>query len=190
MPEPDGQMPDGTPAYTPVGFRKVQEWQKRQTKNEVMAAVKEQYGWVDEAKKAHDTRQAEIPRVRSQIADARKNWEDFEPNVDAILAELQADSQAAERAGREPQLTLHDAYRIVIGRVRKAERDKHAKELETLKTDRNKMREDVLKELNQRPHSTATVPTTPVARTDAADDNAKDTKDLIRDSIARLRSNG
>lgn len=186
MPPPDGQYPDGTPGYTVEGQKKLEDWRIQQAENRAVARMEKKYGWIDEQKKAHDVREAQIPVIRSQIADARKNWEDFETHSDAILAELRRDSEEAATNRRDPQLTLHDAYRIVMGRNRKTERETHAKELEKLKIDRNKMREEIVAELNGRPRSTATTPAAPVARPDAAADDAnKSTRDVIRDAIRR-----
>lgn len=188
MPEPDGVLPDGvTPAYTVEGHKKLQEWNVQQAEDRAYSRLKKEYGWIDDAKKANDDRQAEIPKVREQIAEARKNWEEFEEHKDAIHAELQKDSAEAERTGRPYQMDLHTAYRRVMATARKAEREKHAKEVETLKTDRNKMRDDIIKELKGRPSATAAASTTPTTKTEESGDDNRSTASIIRDSIAGLR---
>lgn len=193
MPQPDGRLADGTPAYSPEGFQKVQEWQARQIEDRVLKQVGEKYKYLDDQRAADQAREAAIPQVRSQISNAMQQWDGFKENFDAILTELRTDSQEAERTGRAPKLSLHDAYRVVINRQYKAERDKTQKEIEALKTDRNKVREEVIAELRQRPTSTATTPTAPVTRPDAADSNAgqpRDTAAIIRESIASMRRAG
>jgi hypothetical protein len=193
MPQPDGRLADGTPAYSPEGFQKVQEWQARQIEDRVLKQVGEKYKYLDDEKATREAREAAIPQVRSQISNAMQQWDGFKENFDAILTELRTDSQEAERTGRAPKLTLHDAYRVVINRQYKAERDKTQKEIEALKVDRNKVREEVIAELRQRPTSTATTPTALVTRPDAADSNVgqpRDTAAIIRESIASMRRAG
>lgn len=189
MPAPDARLPDGTPAYSPEGFKAVQDWNARQVEARVLGKVNEQFKWVNDAKAAEDRRAAEAPKIRQQIGHALSNWEGFKENFNDILSELRTDSEQAAREGREPQLTLHDAYRVVTNRTNKAEREKLAKEVETLKTDRNKMREDILKELQGRSTSTAALPTTPVVArdTDPVTDPKASTRDVIAASVARMR---
>ncbi len=161
-PQPDARLADGTPAYSPEGFQKVQEWQARQIEQRVLGQVDEKYGWVDQQRQAHQVRESVIPQVRQQIADATANWDGFTAHQDAILAELRADSAEAERTGRPPRLSLHDAYRIVINRAHKTEREKWQKA----------------------PHPDKTQP--PATR-HTADTEPRDTRDIIRAAIAPLK---
>lgn len=180
MPQPDARLADGTPAYSPEGFQKVQEWQARQVEQRVLGKVNERYGWVDEERQARERQEAAVPVVRAQIQDATQNWDGFKEHADEILAELRADTQQ--------RLSLHDAYRVVMNRKIKAEREAWAKEREQLVTTRNKTREEVLREIQGRPAATATVPATAAARPDpAAGAEPRDTRDIIRERIAGLR---
>jgi len=185
MPPPDARLADGTPAYSPEGFQKVQDWQARQIEQRVLGQVNEKYGWVDQERQAREREQAAVPVVRAQLQEAMQHWDGFADSADEILAELRSDSEAAARTGRPPKLSLHDAYRVVMNRKIKAEREAWQKERESLKTDRNKTREEVLKEIQGRPSSTATVPTTPTVRPDA--DAPRDSKEIIRQAMAGLR---
>lgn len=189
MPAPDARLADGTPAYSPEGFQKVQEWQARQVEGRVMKTVGEKYKWLDDQRAADQAREAAKPQIRAQMQHARENWDGFQDNFDAILTELQNDSAEAQRTGGMPKLSLHDAYRVVITKQHKAEREKLQKDMDTLKTDRNKMREEILAELRTRPSNTAAVPATAAARPDPAntDGQSRDTASIIRASISGLR---
>jgi hypothetical protein len=191
-PQPDGTMSDGTPGYTPEQYKKYQAWERRQLRREVKAEMeadwKKKYGWIDDAKAAQDHAAVTLPAIRAQIEDAVKNWEDFEANHDAIVAELAADTAESKRTGKPPKLTLESAYRRVMLANRKKEREEHQKALDGLKTDRNKLREEILKELQGAPKSTAAVAGTHVVgKTDADEATAGDTKSVIRAAISRAR---
>lgn len=187
-PPPDGQLSDGTPAYTREGFQKHQEWQARQVEARVMAKVGEKYKYLDDQRAAEQAREAQRPVVRQQMAEAMEQWDGFKDNFDAILTELQQDSAEAERTGRAPRLSLHDAYRNVMTRTVKTEREAWAKERATLAADRNKQREEILAELRAKPSATATLPVTAAARVDpAATDGPRDTRDIIREAIRGLK---
>lgn len=188
MPQPDGRLADGTPAYSPEGFQKVQEWQARQVEQRVMSKVGEKYKYLDDQRAAEQAREAQRPVVRQQMAEAMEQWDGFKDNFDAILTELQQDSAEAERTGRNPRLSLHDAYRNVMTRTIKTEREAWVKEREKLAADRNKQREEILAELRAKPNATATLPVTAATRVDPATaDGPRDTRDIIRESIRGLR---
>lgn len=152
-PEPDGVLADGkTPGYTEEGWKKYEEWNRRQAVKEARAEMDKEYGWVKKEREAKQAIEASLTSVRKQIADAKKQWPGFEENYKAIEDAL----------GADPKLSLFDGYL----KVRDA---KHAevlaakdKEIAGLKTDRNKQREEILAELGQRPKSTAAVPATHV----------------------------
>jgi hypothetical protein len=165
-PAPDARLSDGTPAYSPEGFHRFQEWQARQIEQRVLGRVSEKYAWVDQAKAARDAEAAARPKVQALLQDALENWDGFKDNQDAILKELRADTERAVRSGGRPRLSLHDAYRIVMNRTIKAERESWQKERETLRAGRSSEPEQ-------------SVPVRPVG--------ARDSKDIIRESIARLR---
>lgn len=181
MPQPDAVLADGTPAYSPEGFQRVQEWQARQVESRVLDKVNEQFGWVQQERQQRELIEAQRPVVRQQLNDAMTNWDGFQEHFDAILAELQND-----RAGR---LTLHDAYRTVITRAHKAKLDEALKQAEALKADRNKIREEVLRELQTRPAATAALPSGATPRTESGGDpnTVRDTRDVIREAIAKIR---
>lgn len=101
-----------------------------------------------------------IPRVKAQLAEAEK-WPLFTESKAEILAELQ----------KNPQAGLRDAYQTVV--------------IPKLAAGRDKVRQDVLSELNARPHS-STVTSTVSGRT-APDTGPRDTQDIIRESIRKIR---
>lgn len=180
MPQPDGRLGDGTPAYTDKGWAAYNDWKDRQVERRVMAKVGEKYKYLDDQKAAEDARAAAVPRIRQQIADATEHWEGFKDHADAILTELRNDT-----AGR---LSLHDAYRVVMLRNIAAEREGWAKERETLKTDRNKLREEILAEINKRPVSTGAVPGAPPVAAASTPTGPRSTRDIIAEAARTLRT--
>lgn len=182
MPKADAQLPDGTPAYSPEGFQKFQEWQARQVENRVLEAVQKKYGWVDEARAANEKRDQDVKAMQSQIAEAT-TWDGFEEHRADILKALQDDSaEVAKNGGKHKFRDLGAAYRYVL-------KTKHEQAVAKLSTDRNKLREEVLAEMKARPNGTSTNATnTPVAKpVPGASNEPRDTKTIIRESIAKLR---
>lgn len=196
-PQPDGKMPDGTPGYTPEQYKKLEDWKERQVEKRVRASMQKEwqdkYGWIDQQREAHQAREAALPGIKAQYEDAMANWEGFKDNFDAIMSELRADTQEAERTGKPVKLqSLRDAYHAIREKGFKAQIEKLTKDMDGLKTDRNKMREEVLAEIGQRPKGTAAVPGTHVDKNDkpAADDPNVSTRDLIAGIVARVGRRG
>jgi hypothetical protein len=162
MPQPDGQ--DGS--YTMQGLRKLLDWQAAQTEKRVT----ERYRPMAEAYEGQQRLNAAIPGIRQQLAEAQ-SWELFSESQDEILAALREDSQQAERLGRQPSLSLEGAYRKAV--------------FPKLRANRDTMRADLLKEINEKPRSTSTQATIPAAP--AKSDEEKSLRDIIAEEARRLR---
>lgn len=190
-PGPDGELSDGTPAYTVEGFRKREEWKERQLTKKIEGQWAQKYGWLDKERQAREAQEAAIPQVRAQMDTAMRSWDGFQANFNDILAELQRDSAESLTRGLPPQLSLHDAYRVVMHRKHTAEVEELKKAAESLKTDRNKLRAEILAELKQTPTSTAANPGVPAPApipVPVNEDGETSTKALIRRAIAGIKA--
>jgi len=162
MPQPDG--PDGS--YTLQGLQKLLEWQSAQTEQRVM----KRYAPMQEQWESQQQIAAAMPVIQNQLQDAA-SWELFAENQDEILKVLQDDSAQAERLGRRPQLSLEAAYRKVV--------------FPKLRANRDTMRADLLKEINQQPRSTSAVVNTSAARQDEG--GSSDITEIIRAAARKLK---
>jgi hypothetical protein len=146
MPQPDLTLSDGSSTYSLQGLQKLLEWNTKRVESKMEARLKP---WEDrdKAQQAEREREALAQHTRGQMQEAQ-GWPGFGQMAadgslsdfqQAVLDRLKQDSTTARAAGRRPSMTLREAYLEV-----RAER---------LSTDHNKVRESVLKELNQAPRS-------------------------------------
>ncbi len=192
-PQPDGKMPDGTPGYTEAQWAKREEWKERQIEARAVAKAqaefKKQYGWLDKERETKQVLESQGTALKSQIADAM-TWPGFEANYNDIVTALRVDTEESQKSGKSPKLSIHDAYRTVILKKHEEALAGKDKEIAGLKTDRNKMREEILAELKAAPKGTATIATQPVAAKDtaatAAADGDSPTKAIIRAAAKRI----
>jgi hypothetical protein len=147
MPQPDVALPDGSRTYSLQGIQKLLDWNTQRTIQQANKTVEERLKPITEREKQEQLRiqgdqamQQVRQRTQQQIADAQQ-WPGFKDHEDAILKALQEDSAKAKAEGRRPTLSLEGAYRQVV--------------IPRLSTDRNKMREELLKELNAAPKATS-----------------------------------
>lgn len=170
IPEPDVTLADGSRTFSLETFQKtlipfIVEQAKKEAKAEAENALKP----IREREEQQKTHATLRERTQSMIAEA-KNWPGFGDHEQDILKALQEDSDKAKAAGKRPSLSLEAAYRQVV--------------LPKLSADRNKMREELLKELSE---SAKAGPT--VART-GGDVQQKpgpaDTRDIAARTIERL----
>lgn len=142
-PEPDLDLGNGRRTYSLDGIRKMREWERRNMErafDQRMAPFAERVR--QEEQRKHEERIETMLRTRTQnVLTRAKTWPKWAENEGEILKVLQADSAEAQRAGTEPQLSVHDAYMQVVTPV--------------LSGDYNTIREQVMRELNGAPRSTA-----------------------------------
>lgn len=165
MPQPDQQLPDGSMVYSMEGLRALNAWNREQAREETLAAVQEKYGPIENEWQAHKRVEALKPVVNQQIAEAR-TWELFNENEAEIVKVLQ----------QNPKISLEGAYRQVVLPKFKQDREK-------LVADRNKMRQELMAELQGAPRSTS-VPSGSTKPGNSGE--PKSLEDIIAESIAHL----
>jgi hypothetical protein len=140
MPDPDITLQDGSRTYSIDGLKKLLEWNTANVEARLMPKLDERLKPWQEREQAAKAREegekvtnAVREKTRSLIAEAQ-NWPGFKEHEADILKALQADTEQARAAGKRPTLSLDAAYRQAV--------------LPKLQADRNKMREELLKEIN------------------------------------------
>jgi len=189
MPEPDYPLPDGSRTYSRDGIQKgIIPWLTQVITQQLEAKMEARLKPITERERATKEREhAEHiatdvrQRTTSQMEEAQ-TWPLFGPLAKdgslnevqaAVLAELKKDSDAAKAAGRRPTLSMEGAYI----RVTK----------DGVIADRNKVRGEVIKELQNAPKGTA------VARTGGEAPRQQSlltTADIAARTLARLEGTG
>lgn len=171
MPQPDQPLPDGTKVYSMEGLQKLLTWQAQQVEARAIRATEERltqrYKPIEDQWQAEQRRQAAIPVIQRQIAEAR-TWPGFTDNEAAIVEALKADQN----------LTIEGAYRKVVV-------PKLQEQLTTLQPDRDRMRQEIIAELRQRPTSTS-APTSQT-RPGPQKQGPKSLEDIIREQVETLK---
>lgn len=178
MPSPNKQLADGSKVYDMEGLQSLIDWTARNVQNRVEKSVEQKVNQrlapLDEQRKRLEQAQAEqeyiakvMPVIDQQIAKARTwpNFNELEPQVIEILK-------------AEPTANLEYAYMKAY----------QASVVPRLTSDRNKVRSEVLAEINRKPART-TAPVSPsVPRQAPADDGrGLSTADVIRRELEKLR---
>lgn len=161
MPGPDQELSDGTRVYSLDGLKALNAWNRAEARKEVMAEVEKRYSPMESEWQANQKIQAIIPQVQAQIADAR-TWPMFNENEEAIVTALRANQQ----------LSLEGAYRQVVW--------------PKMTTDRNKMREEILKEVKQAPRSTS-VPAQSSKAVPEVSSGPRKLEDIIAEQIKTIQ---
>jgi hypothetical protein len=141
MPQPDQLQPDGTLWYSMEGIEKLNEWNRKQARKEVLAEVEKTYGPIAQEWNAHREANERIrqvvPVIQAQIQDAR-TWDQFSENEAEIVKALQSDRN----------LSLEGAYRkIVVPKLRAQRAESETNETELKK----RLRAELLEELRRAP---------------------------------------
>lgn len=123
----DYQLEDGTPFYSDAKMKAI----LKAHADQVEARLAERYKPIEERFRQEQRQQAMMPAIRAQLAEAVK-WPLFNESQNEILAVLKADQK----------ISLEGAYRQVV--------------MPKLAADRNKLREDLIKEINTKPIATGT----------------------------------
>lgn len=161
MPSPDQELSDGTHVYSMDGLKQLLKWQADQVEQRVTKKYEERYSPIEKEWQATQRVQSVIPHVRAQIENAR-TWHLFNENEGEIVEALKADQK----------LSLEGAYQKVV--------------FPKLVIDRNKMREEILKEVKQAPRSTSA--TTSSTRGAApAPTGPRSLESVIEESIKSLK---
>lgn len=160
MPQPDQPLSDGSMVYSLDGLKALLKWQSDQTESRVTKRVEERYKPIESEWQANKRVQEMIPHVRAQIDDAR-TWPLFNDNEAEITQVLQADSR----------ISLEGAYRKVVW--------------PKMVSDRNKMRDELLKEVKQAPRATSA--TTGMAKVVQESVGPRNLEDIIAEQIKTIK---
>lgn len=175
-PQPDVHLGGGRYTYSLEGLQKRDAWRDRQLERRFEDKLKP-YADREKALKEREERDAVERRIsergQAQIARA-KTWPKWQDHEAAILKALQDDSAESERTGQPMKYgSIHDAYIDIV--------------MPHLTGDHNKVRESVMRELNQAPRSTSvgTTGNEPVRAP-----SQRTTEEIARRALARLEGKG
>lgn len=162
MPVPDQELPDGSKVYSLDGLKALLMWNSNQTRTDTIKEVEKRYAPIESDWQANKKVQAMIPQVQAQITDAR-TWPMFTENEDDIVKALQTNQQ----------LSLEGAYRQVVW--------------PKMTADRNKMREEILKEVKQAPRATAAPTQASRSSVKEVPTGPRNLEDIIAEAAATLK---
>jgi hypothetical protein len=163
MPQPDQPMPDGSRVYSMDGLKALMAWQGKQVEDRVnkgwQASIDKRFGPIEQEWKSREQLARLVPEIDKQITEARK-WPNFNELEPAVVKLLDAD----------PNTTLESAYRQAY----------QAAVVPKLTADRNKIRSEVLAEIQKRPVATASPS---AARPKSAPVGPQKTEDVITQAL-------
>jgi hypothetical protein len=158
-PQPDLMLQDGTVTYSAQRLNEVMQYREAKMQkllDERLAPVQQ----IEQERQLMQQWDGAVQRQRTVIEDARANWAGFKD----------AENQIRDLIAANPSLTLEGAYRQAV--------------LPKLQADRDKMRQEILAEMNRRPAAASgTVP----GAAPAASAGEQSTEDVIRDAIRGLK---
>jgi hypothetical protein len=181
MPQPDGKYTDGSVGYTPEGLEKLMQWREaiveakavhRATKMAEEAFTK-RFGPIEDKWKVEETNRRLLPGVQAKIAWGKKTYGKlFE---DDYKLDSQAEVVKVLRENTDPRtgvcrITFEQACAQVF--------------VPKLQANRDTMRTDLLKELNERPAAADKTPKVGGKSRTSDDDGPKDLEDVIRGAMA------
>lgn len=160
MPQPDYTLADGSKVYSMEGLKQLNAWNRakarEEARTEVLSEIEKRFGPIEQSFQAHQAYQEMAPKVHAQIQEAR-TWPLFNENESEITLALQQDRR----------LSLEGAYRKVV--------------FPKITADRNRMREDLLREIKSAPSSTS-APSRAVRSAPTSGGN-RSLEDIIRDQV-------
>ena len=137
MPQPDTKFDDGSVGYSPEGLNALMDWRDKQTEQRVTAKLEEAYtkrfGPIEREWQSNKVIQEQIPHVKAQTESARKRWGSL------FEAEERLDMQSPllKYMQDNPQISFDAACADYF--------------LPKIRTGRETMRSELLKEINERP---------------------------------------
>ena len=154
MPQPDRQFEDGSVGYSLEGLQKLLDWHASSVEDRVV----QRYKPIEDQYRSGEAVRGAVQRVSAQV-EAAKQWDGFTEHQGEIAAALKADRT----------LNLEGAYRQVV--------------MPKLRASRDKMRAEILAEINGKPKTVTN--TTPAGGVPPAA-SSDDLESIIRASIAHL----
>lgn len=156
--EPDVVLPDGSFGYSQAAADRLYEQRLALAEQAMLEKLTKRFEPIENEFRARKAYEEMVPRVRQQLAAAQK-WPLFTENQDAIRAKMEADRS----------LSLESAYREVV--------------FSKLQSDRDKMRADILAEINAKSKAAASPSATPSPLPPASKDRSVEA--IIREQIRK-----
>lgn len=157
--EPDVVLPDGSFGYSAAAAERVYEQRMKAAEQQMLEKLSKRFEPIESEFRARKAYEEMIPRVRQQLTEASK-WPLFSENQDAIRTAMEGDRS----------LSLEAAYRAVV--------------LPKLQSDRDKMRQEILAEINGKAKAAATPAAVPAAAAPASKDQSVES--IIRAAIRKV----
>lgn len=166
MPQPDEELSDGSKVYSMEGLQKLLDWKANQVATNVEARLtkqfEQQYKPMADDWQTRRRIEAARPFIQKQLEDAKK-WPLFTESEDDIIKILRAN----------PNISLEGAYREAV--------------FPKLVADRNKAREQVIRDIQAAPTSTS-VPSRVATKPSApAPDGPRKLEDIIKEQVDSLK---
>jgi hypothetical protein len=168
MPEPDELLSDGSKVYSQEGLKKLLDWNAAQAAARVaskydtqLKELEERYNPIKVDWEKQRRMEASLPVIRKQLEEAR-TWTLFNESEEEILEALRKDQS----------ISLEGAYRQVV--------------FPKLVAERNKVRQDVLKEVKAAP-TASSMPSRAASKPGAAGDGPRSIEDIIRQQVETLK---
>jgi hypothetical protein len=175
-PEPDVKYDDGSVGYSAAQFKSHNEWLIREGKRQATEAMEARIKPIEEREKRAVQRAQLAQSTHAQEAKAEKRWGKlFTDNKDVILAAMVKDDELA-KIERRRLTPFEDIVHEVLMPMKET----------ALTADRNKVREELLKELNERKDAAKPKRAAVQAKDDDGDDNASlATEDIVRNAVRK-----
>lgn len=174
-PTPDHTFEDGSKGFTPEGFQKLREWDRRQATREANVANKklldERLGPIEAERQQAEQRAAQAPRIKAQVASATETWgqaftDDYNKGEKSeILATMRAND------GRDGKPFM--SFDACVAKVLTPK----------LRADRDTMRTEIHKELQAAPAKVVKGPVGTVKATPNANEGPRKMEDIIKEQI-------
>lgn len=187
-PQPDVKYDDGSVGYSAAQFQSHNQWLIREGKRQATEEFDKRLRPIEERERAVTARAKLQEQTQAQDAKAFKHWGKlYEDNKEAILAAMQADDAKAPIVGRtkegRPIRKLTPFLEIVHDVLMPLKET-------ALSADRNKVREEVLKELDERKAAAAPKRAAVQTTDDDLGDAPQTSEQIVAREVAKARKAG
>lgn len=174
-PKPNAKFPDGTLGYDDEGLEKLEAWNRRQTVAQVSKQMEEKYGkplhQMTEERQVAAIRQQSVERVQKNVTLARQVYGKLFDDDFGVIGDIKGDSAVMKALSNGQGLTFLEACAVAL--------------VPKMQADRNTMREDLLKEVNERP--AAARRSSPEAAASESKDSPKSDEEIILREMRKAR---
>lgn len=176
-PGPDAKFADGSVGYSAEGLEKLRAWDRRQAVADAQKLFDARLGPIEKANKeredaqrAYDVRQAQIPAVRNQIATASKTWGKAFDDDFALQGE--GKSEILKYMQANPDVPFDSCVAAVL--------------VPKVQSNRETLRAEWLKEQQARPAAAARTPGS-TTKVGSEATGPRSMEDIIREQVATLK---